>query len=222
MIKPELIKQSDAMIALSYEQPLKILSSAVTGGGFGMYQNIVNRYVDKDYQCDNYFDEMCAFLKKHRFNPDETVSMMTAVQLKNMQFEFVETDDFSVLIIVTAGISNAVNSTDGQVHPMAKQPGTINTWLLVNGVLSDAAYVQAVITATEAKVKALHDLKIKDALTGEQATGTSTDSVLVGATQKGAYLEFAGPITPLGAVIGRVVYQATKRAIEVNEKSHEK
>ena len=41
------------------------------------------------------------------------------------------------------------------------------------------------MTATEAKVKVLQDLEVKDPNTGTIATGTSTDSILIAATQKG-------------------------------------
>ena len=52
------------------------------------------------------------------------------------------------------------------------------------------------MTATEAKVKVLQDLEVKDPNTGTIATGTSTDSILIAATQKGEHFEFAGTITP--------------------------
>ena len=87
--------------------------------------------------------------------------------------------------------------------------GTINTWVIVNGQLPDEAFIQAMITATEAKTKALQTESIKDPLTGTIATGTSTDSLLVAATQQGEFLPYAGPITPLGKLIGHGVYDCT-------------
>ena len=33
-------------------------------------------------------------------------------------------------------------------------PGTINTWIFVNGELTEEAFIQSIMTATEAKVKA--------------------------------------------------------------------
>ena len=86
--------------------------------------------------------------------------------------------------------------------------------MFVNGELTEEAFIQSIMTATEAKVKVLHDMRIKDPSTGTIATGTSTDSILIAATQKGNQLEFAGTITPLGKLIGKGVYECTTRAIE--------
>ena len=97
--------------------------------------------------------------------------------------------------------------------------GTINTWVIVNGQLPDEAFIQAMITATEAKTKALQMEAITDPLTGTIATGTSTDSLLVAATQQGEYLPYAGPITPLGKLIGHGVYDCTVRAIRAYKKA---
>lgn len=73
--------------------------------------------------------------------------------------------------------------------------------------------MQAVMTATEAKTKALYDEKIIDPETNTYATGTSTDCIAIAATQTGETFPYAGTITPLGKAIGRTVYEATKEAL---------
>ena len=40
--------------------------------------------------------------------------------------------------------------------------GTINSWIFVNGELTEEAFIQCIMTATEAKVKVMHELEIKD------------------------------------------------------------
>jgi iron complex transport system ATP-binding protein len=74
------------------------------------------------------------------------------------------------------------------------------------------------MTATEAKTRALHDQQVKDSVTGTIATGTSTDSILIAATQQGENLEYAGTITPLGKVIGKGVYECTVMAIQNSQR----
>ena len=71
------------------------------------------------------------------------------------------------------------------------------------------------ITATEAKTKALQQEQVKDPLTGTIATGTSTDSCLVAATQQGEELPYAGPITELGKLIGVGVFECTIEALKL-------
>ena len=85
--------------------------------------------------------------------------------------------------------------------------------------LPDEAFIQAMITATEAKTKALQVENVKDPLTGTIATGTSTDSLLIAATQQGENLPYAGPITPLGKLIAHGVYDCTVKAIQAYKKA---
>lgn len=207
------LKVTDEMITLQSPFPLKTISSGVAGAGVGSYQTFVNRHVDHNYDCDDFKREMADYLLRHRFQPAETVGMMTAVQLKHVAYQLFEEAHFSVFIVVTAGVGNAVDATTGEQHQLSLSPGTINTWVFVNGQLSDEAFVQCVMTATEAKVKALHTLKVIDPRSETLATGTSTDSILIAATQKGKTLSFGGSITPLGRLVGKGVFLCTKEAL---------
>ena len=81
--------------------------------------------------------------------------MMTAVHTKDAVIKEYAWDFGSVVIMVTAGVGNAVDVS--RAHEVETFPaiGTINTWIIVNGELAEEAFLQAVITATEAKTKAL-------------------------------------------------------------------
>jgi adenosylcobinamide amidohydrolase len=67
--------------------------------------------------------------------------------------------------------------------------------------LSDAAFVNAVVTATEAKTQALLDA-------GFAGTGTASDAVCVAAPASGRGEDFAGPRSRWGARIARAVHAA--------------
>lgn len=200
-------------------QALKVLSSAVHNAGFGLYKTFVNRHVDKDYFCDDVQQEMATYLEKQGYSLVETVAMMTAVQAEHVEIGQYEWHNSSVVIAVTAGVGNAVDVSKAISRDEEYRIGTINTWIFVNGHLADAAFIQAMITATEAKAKAMQDEKVVDPLTNTIATGTSTDSVLVAATQYGEYEPYAGPITAIGKCIGCGVYDCTLRAIQAYKKA---
>ncbi|WP_174734639.1 adenosylcobinamide amidohydrolase [Mesobacillus harenae] len=208
------IRSADDHIALRSPIPLRTMSSGVVGSGTGWHQVFVNRHVSKDYNCSNHRKEMIDYLKAHGFEPGETVGMMTAVMLEDVSHQLINAEDFSIFIVVTAGVGNAVDAARSEMHSFQITPGTINTWMFVSGELTEEAFIQSIMTATEAKVKAMEDLKVQDAVTGTIATGTSTDSILIAATQRGAQLEFAGTITPLGRTIGKGVYSCTVEAIK--------
>lgn len=209
---------SEEFIELTSPLPLRTMSSGVIGSGTGWHQTFVNRHVHKSYSCSDHRIEMRSFLKSKGFEPSETVGMMTAVVLEDVVYKRFEHNSFSVFVVVTAGVGNAIDASKSEQHSFEMSPGTINTWIFVSGELTEEAFIQSIMTATEAKVKALNDLKVIDEVTGTIATGTSTDSILIAATQTGEVLEFAGTITPLGKLISKAVYQCTIEAIQKSSK----
>ncbi|AOH57276.1 ABC transporter ATP-binding protein [Peribacillus muralis] len=209
------------MIRLNAPSPLRTMSSGVTGSGMGWHRYFVNRHVHHDYDCDDHLAEMADYLKANNIDPQETVGMMTAVYLDTAAFKLVKAEGFSVFIIVTAGVGNAIDASLADRHSWSTAPGTINTWVFVNGHLAEEAFIHSIVTATEAKVKALHDLQVLDKVTNTYATGTSTDSISIAATQRGMKLQYAGTITPLGKLISRGVYDCTAEAIRNSRKRNE-
>lgn len=220
VIDHRLLSVSKEMNVLQSPLPLKTVSSAVTGAGVGWYKYFVNRHVDKNYDVLDHRREMQQYLVEKGFDLVDTVSMMTAVKLEHTVKHLYEGEGFSVFIVVTAGVSNAVDVSLSEQHQYEEKRGTINLWVFVNGELSDEAFIQSMMTATEAKVKVLEDLAVKDQVTGTIATGTSTDSILIAATQHGRKLQYAGTITSLGKLIGKGVYECTKEAILMQKGKH--
>ncbi|MDQ0273241.1 heme ABC transporter ATP-binding protein [Cytobacillus purgationiresistens] len=218
LIDDSLLKFSSEYIALTSTVPLRTMSSGVVGAGIGWNDTFVNRHVNKNYRCEDHRAEMATYLREKGFEPSQTVGMMTAVFLEDACYHFYEENHFSALIVVTAGVGNAVDASMSGAHCSQLIPGTINTWVFVNGELTEEAFIQSIMTATEAKAKAMVDLTIEDAVTKTIATGTSTDSILIAATQRGHKLEFAGTITPLGKMIGKGVYECAVEAINKSTK----
>ncbi|MGM0829905.1 MAG: adenosylcobinamide amidohydrolase [Bacillota bacterium] len=213
IINHHLLTRSKNQIILQSSRPLKTISSGVTNAGTGWYKTFVNRHVSKNYNSDNHHEEMQDYLQRIGAKREETVGMMTAVQLEDVCWGFYEEESFSVFIVVTAGVGNAVDASMSDRHSFDHSPGTINTWVFINGRVSEAASIQGIMTATEAKVKALAAHNVKDPVTGSGATGTSTDSILIASTEEGVLLEYAGTITPLGKRISKGVYECTFQAI---------
>jgi iron complex transport system ATP-binding protein len=117
-------------------------------------------------------------------------------------------------VIVTAGVGNAVDITAGSKAKATSKIGTINTMIFIDAHFTDGALVNGYMSATEAKVKALQDLNIKDPESNTIATGTSTDSLLLSLTQQGEKTPYAGSGTVVGKGIGQIVYQATQEAVK--------
>lgn len=215
VLSPALVEVTEEKVLIRTNQLLKTFSSALMGGGFGWYRNFINYHVDKNFNCDS--PRQLMIEKCHGWGLDvhDSLAMMTAAHLPDYAVRFSTEEKVPILIVVTAGTGNAVDVVHGGNRMVNKQPGTVNSWIFIDGHLSEQAFIQGIVTATEAKTKAFSFCEIRDSLTGTLATGTSTDSILIASTQTGKSLEYAGPITVLGSRIGKMVYAATKEAIEL-------
>jgi len=220
--------KENKLILLS-KTPLKILSSAVLNGGSCDSNCIVNFQVPEDAGSDmddSVHKEAGDFLKeemaKMGFSDDKVVAIMTAAKMKNVQVETIKFEDLTLTAFVTAGAYFAATPGDEIASKQTAFPfkkwGTINTIILVDGNLTQSCMVNAVVTATEAKASALRELDVRSRFSGELATGTVTDSVVIACTNRGRTLKYAGTGTVLGELIGKSVKAALKKAIYKQEK----
>lgn len=204
-------------LRLTSSEPLRTLNSSPWGGGFGYHECIVNRQVDKGYHCADPIGEMHDFLRDEGLDPGRTAGMLTAAWVKDVGYHSLQWQEqgeryhegLQVCTWVTVGLGNMARAGD-ELRAEALYPGTINSVVLINGKLTDAAMVNAVITVTEAKTAALQHLGVHMEDSDKLATGTTTDAVIIAATDKGGIHSFAGTATQLGYLIGRTVYEAVR------------
>jgi iron complex transport system ATP-binding protein len=180
---------------------LRTMSSGITGAGIGWYSSFVHRVVPMEYNCSDHKAEMAAYLQENGYLPSETVAMMTAVPAETTSFRLFEAGDLSIFIIVSAGNTHR------------DSPRNINTWLFINGKISEEAFIQSAMTAAEAKMSALQDLVGSRTNAAGPAVGISTDSICIAATQQGQEISYAGTASPLGKLISEGIYTCTKEAI---------
>jgi adenosylcobinamide amidohydrolase len=109
--------------------------------------------------------------------------------------------DEGVEVLATVGLGHPVRAAVPAGEEELAPAGTINLVAWVPVRLSDAALVNAVATATEAKAQALSDL-------GLEATGTATDAVCIACPPSGVPEPFGGPRSPWGARLARAVHAA--------------
>lgn len=179
-----------------WDTPTAVLSSAPVGGGLGEIEWVLNAGVPSDYDrtdLSEHAREVAAGLGLGGAG----IAMFTAVDLGRRQrceFEGVAVD-------ATVGICHPTWAADPSVAGMPAGPGTINLVVQVPVTLDPGAAVNAVITATEAKVQAL-------AARGLPGTGTATDAVAVVWPGEGAPERFAGPRSRWGSRIAQAVYRA--------------
>lgn len=208
------IKQTKEYVHVQFKHPLKTISNGVIGEGIQWLTHFCNFHVEKNYHCDDPVKDVQDWMTTFNIPFEQALGMMTAVVLEDAVIIEEEIGGISMLAIVTAGVGNAVDISKQSISSAVQTIGTINTMLFIDAHFTDGALVNGLISATEAKVKALHDLKIKDPQSGTLATGTSTDALVLGLTQKGDKTPYAGSSTVVGQAIGQIVYRATYEAIK--------
>ena len=179
----------------------RMISSGVAGGGIGPREWVLNAQVPASYSRTDpavHLAELAAGLGL----AGEGVGLLTAASVPGV----VQREDDGVWVAATVGprvptwAAAPAGPADHEPVP-AWQPGTINIIVSVPVPLRDAAYVNAVMTATEAKTQAV-------LAAGFRATGTASDAICVAAPAAGEPADFAGPRSLWGARIARAVYSA--------------
>jgi len=216
------------ILILRSKTPLKILSSAVLNGGLREAKFIVSVHVPEETGLDiddNVHREAGDFLgeetAKLGIPQDQLVGIMTAAKMKNVDIVTNKFEDITLTAIATAGVHFAATAGDEIASKQSAFPpakwGTINVIVLVDGDMTDCCMVNAISTVAEAKTVALRELDVRSRFSGEVATGTVTDSIVLACTKRGREIKYAGTATPLGELIGKSVREAVKRALRNQE-----
>ncbi|MDP3536886.1 MAG: adenosylcobinamide amidohydrolase [Halomonas sp.] len=219
-----LLARSEQCLAITSAMPLRVLSSALVGEGFGRVRHFANFHVDKHYDGHSPNEDLAQWLLAQGL-PLTSVAMMTAVQLNSACVVSLPLGNLphGVMALVTAGVGNAVDiSVPSQDDPRlalraAPKVGTINIFAFLDAQLTDGALVNACLSVTEAKVQALRQVGVTDPYSGTPATGTSTDSISIAATQRGDATPYAGSGTSIGRALGQAVYQATLGSLSLSQ-----
>jgi adenosylcobinamide amidohydrolase len=179
-----------------FPEARRAASTATVGGGIGRCGWVLNAQVPLDYARHDVHAHV-AELATALGCAGPGVGLLTAAGVEPRGLVV----DDELVVSATVGVSMPTWAADveGAVSPWA--PGTINVVVDVPVRLTDAALLNAIVTATEAKSQALFER-------GVPGTGTASDAVCVLCPPTGTAAPFAGPRSAWGARIGRAVHAA--------------
>jgi adenosylcobinamide amidohydrolase len=202
------------VLVVRFPVPVRVIASAPHGGGLGPRRWVVNAEVPPTYGRRDP-DHHLAKLGVSLGLPGRGVGMLTAADVRRAS----RAEDDGVEVLATVGLGHPINAATparndpagagvgvpaaggaGEM-PAGITVGTINVLAVLPDRLSDAALVNAVATATEAKAQALRDL-------GFDATGTATDAVVIACPDEGRPQAFGGPRSVWGSRLARAVHAA--------------
>ncbi len=189
----------------------RMITSGVLGGGLGPREWVLNAQVATGYARTDPAAHLRQLARGLGLS-GPGIGLLTAAQVTDV----VQREDRGVHAAVTVGLrvptwaAAPPGGPDRELAPadrdVRSRPGTINVIVVVPVPLADAAFVNAVVTATEAKAQAVLDA-------GFPGTGTATDAICIAAPADARGVpaeEFTGPRSPWGARIARAVYAAVR------------
>src|SRR5690606_3884608 len=106
---------------------------------------------------------------------EAAVGFLTARYLRPYADAEASALDARARAIVTSGLGNALRAGDPPAGP--KSVGTINVLCWVSEPLSEAALLEALALASEARTLALLELRYPSVVSERPATGTGTDCI---------------------------------------------
>ena len=208
------------MIAVTLERPWlradlgasrRVLSFAPHRSGFVTARHVIWREVrDADLTCDlDAADWFANELARHDWG--NAVGLLTSRDVTRYVLENADAEGEQVSCLATVGLGNAeAIGSRRAVNGIGWSTGygTINLLVQINAGLTEAAQIEAMTIATQARTAAVIDcsLRLPD---GSRATGTGTDCIAIAANP--GPVAFAGLHTALGEAIGRAVFTAVSK-----------
>jgi len=191
------------LVVWTADTPRRTLSSAVLGGGADEAAWILNATVRRGYDRSDPAEHLAALALELGLS-GRGVGMMTAVDVNDLVMQA----DGGVVAWATVGVETAqwAAAPSPDWHEPPSRVGTINILVDLPVVLSPAAMVNAVATATEAKAQAMFER-------GLAGTGTPTDATCICSPVDGPVEDYAGPRSIWGARVARSVHAAVARGL---------
>lgn len=208
---PALLDEHRRLLVVRFDRPHRTLSSAVKNGGLRSASAVAWRQVGNT-ELDAHTDpEALLAASLAEAGLEEAIGLLTARDLSTFE-EVVRSDGgMAARCVATVGLGNALAIGDppGPLRPV----GTINLLCQLAAPLMDAALVEACAIAAEAKTAAMIEADVPSRRTGRRATGTGTDCIVVAAPDEPVGERYVGKHTPVGALLGAAVHEATTRGI---------
>ena len=141
----------------------------------------------------------------------DAVGLLTSGDIRAFVDRTVAGEAVTARCVATVGLSNALRAGDS---PGAFAPvGTINIVCHVSQPLTPEAMVEAIALASEARALAVREADVPSRRSGDPASGTGTDCIVVACPDGDPSVGYAGKHTEVGHVVGAAVYAAIRDGV---------
>lgn len=199
------IRQAPWLI-VGFLKPHQALSWAIVGGGFTRttavsWLEVCNQDLPPDIDPRQFLSDRMAAR-----GLENTVGLLTSRKLDAYVDVEKSYDGISARCIATVGLSNSLRA--GDPPSLARKAGTVNILCRVSLALSQAALLESLAIAVEARTAAILASEIPSFVTGLPATGTGTDCVVMISPEGEPAEPYAGKHTAIGHAVGAAVFEA--------------
>jgi len=203
-------------LVLSFRRPAQVMSWALLHGGLRSdVRHIINHHVEPPPPTG--LPSKTLRQAASRLGLEGlVVGMITAVDIRRHCVSRAEYWDFEAFAVATAGCGNLAtvgetgNFIEGVSRPLCV--GTINLIVAVNYRLTHEAMLEAMSLATEAKVKAVYEARLRSRANSDFATGTGTDCVAIAVGPERRY-QICGKHTKWGELVGQASLESIRGAL---------
>jgi adenosylcobinamide amidohydrolase len=206
------LDRQDRVLHVRFERRQRMLSHAVLGPGFVESDAVAWCQVDDRDLAPPVDPADFLAARLRTAGVPGAVGLLTGADVA----EFVDVQRavgrLSVRTVATVGLDNARRAGDDwDVAPPAV--GTINVLVRASLPLADAALIEMLTVASEARAMAVLEGGVASRKSGRPATGTGTDCTVVAAPCGAAVTAYAGKHTALGHLVGVTVAEAIGRGV---------
>lgn len=190
--------------------PHRVLSWSITAPGFVTASRLLWREVrNADLPEDL---DVLAWLHRELRQRGQVgaVTLLTSRDLDAYETTTAQVEGITATCVATVGLSNG-ERVGTRMDRRGKDWGTINVAVQVSEPLSDAALLETLSIATQARTAAVIDTG--HLLPTGIATGTGTDCIAIAAPP--GQTPYGGLHTALGEAVGRATYDAVRRGAQV-------
>ncbi|MBD0318984.1 MAG: adenosylcobinamide amidohydrolase [Gemmatimonadetes bacterium] len=210
-LTPVHLSHAPNLLAVRFSAPHRTAGWAIVGGGIGEaaavgWVAVRNAELGEDVDPAALLRDRLA---AHGLRG--AVGLLTSANLAAYTDVAREADGVSARCIATVGLGNALRA--GDPPGVLTRVGTINVLLRMSVPLTDAALLETLALAAEARTLAVLEGGVASAASGRPATGTGTDCIVVAAPIGGAAIEYAGKHTLPGHLAGAAVEAAVREGV---------
>lgn len=206
-----LLTLTPGILAVRFDAPHRTAGWAIVGGGIGE-ASAVGWVEVRNAELGPEVDP--AALLRHRLAANGlggAVGLLTSASVAAYTDATREAEGMSARCVATVGLGNALRAGDPPWR--AARVGTINLLVRLSAPLTDAALLETLALAAEARTLAVLERGVASVESGLPATGTGTDCIVVAAPRGAGALEYAGKHTVPGHLVGAAVDAAVRDGV---------